>query len=205
MKLRRLLCLGVAPALAFAASVLAQPAPAAQPLKLLPPYGELPPTFWQQHGTSVVVVVFAIVVVMAVIAWRLLRGKPIAVVPIEVQARQELQEYLGRPETGAVLSAVSRILRRYFIAAFDLPRSEPTTTEFCRLVSASDSVGAELSRTVGDFLRRCDERKFSPRPPGEPLEAATRALQLVAAAEAHRDQLRPSATVQAQPPSPTTA
>jgi len=205
MKMRRLLCFYVFPALVFAASAFGQPAQAPQPLKLLPPYGELPPTFWQQHGTAVVAITLVAVVAVAFVAWRLLRPKPLTILPVEVQTRQALKEHLGRPETGAALSAVSRILRRYFIAAFELPPSEPTTTEFCRLVSGSDSVGADLSSAVSDFLHRCDERKFSPRPPGEPLEAAARALQLLAVAEARRDQLRQSATAQTKPPSPATA
>ena len=52
-------------------------------------------------------------------------------VPPEVQraARWKLRQ---QTEDGRVLSQVSQILRRYFVAAFALPPGEFTTTEFCR-------------------------------------------------------------------------
>lgn len=187
------------------ASAFAQRAPANKPLKLLPPYGELPPTFWEQHGTTIIIVSLAVVLIAALVAWWLLRPKPPVFISPEVQARRALENYLNRQENGAVLSQVSQILRRYVIAAFDLPPGEPTTTEFCRMLSGQNAIGVELSNAVSEFLRQCDEHKFSPQPPAEPPGAVARALELVSLGEARRAQLRQSALAQSRHPSPATA
>jgi hypothetical protein len=165
--------------------------------KLLPPYAELPPTFWEQHGTSIVVTLLAVVVVLALGLWLLLRPKPKAILPPEVQARMALEALRQRPEDGACLSNISQILRNYFIAAFQLPPGELTTTEFCRVISGHEPIGAELSTALADFLRRCDERKFSPTISPVPPGAVTRALELVALGESKRAQLRQIAAAKA--------
>jgi hypothetical protein len=162
-------------------------------LKLRPPYGELPPTFWQQHGPTLILATPAVVLIAAIFTWLMLRPRPAAIPPPEIQARRALEDFLSRPENGAVLSKISQILRGYLVAAFDLPPGEPTTAEFCRIISSQARIGAELSSAVSEFLRQCDERKFSPQPPAEPLGGASRALELVALGEARRAQLRQSA------------
>ena len=174
-------------------------------LKLLPPYGEMPPTFWEQHGTSLIVTTIVAVAVVALLVWWWLRPKPVVIVPPEVQARQALNAFLGRPEDGVLLSNVSQILRRYIISAFELPPGEPTTTEFCQTLVRDEKFGSELSTALADFLRRCDERKFSPQGAPEPMGAASRALELVALGEARRAQLRQLAATQAQQLSPAHA
>jgi ribosomal protein L11 len=63
-----------------------------------------------------------------------------------------------------VLSQVSQVLRRYFAAAFQLPPEEMTTAEFCSAITADTRIGPELSVPLVEFLRACDERKFSPAP-----------------------------------------
>ena len=161
--------------------------------KLLPPYSELPPTFWERHGLTVIICSVAVLVIIGVLVWFLRRSKPVVVLPPEVQARRALESLRPKAEDGAVLSQVSRILRDYFRATFDLPADELTTTEFCRSLSSQENVGAPLAARVSDFLRRCDERKFSARP-SEPLNAAAHALELVALGEARRAQLQRVAT-----------
>jgi hypothetical protein len=75
-----------------------------------------------------------------------------------------------------VLSRVSQILRRYFAAAFQLPAEEMTTTEFCATITANSRIRPDLSVPLVEFLRVCDERKFSPTPkaslPGNAVEQA---------------------------------
>jgi len=181
-------------ALVSHATAFAKPAEADESLKLLPPYGELPPTLWQQHGTLLILAVLALAFLAGVLAWLLLRPRPATILSPEVQARRALERLQRQSESGALISLVSQILRRYIIAAFDLTPGEPTTTEFCRILSVNTSIGAELSNSVSDFLRRCDERKFSPQPPVAPLGAADRALELVALGEARRQHLIQSAT-----------
>jgi hypothetical protein len=107
--------------------------------------------------------------------------------PPEILAREALTKLLRQPEDGKILSEVSQILRRYVITAFELPAAELTTTEFCAALAASEKVGAELAQTISSFLRECDGRKFSPASEPAPLNAAERALELIALAEEVRD------------------
>lgn len=153
--------------------------------KLAPPYPELPPTFWEQHGNAIIISGIFLVALVAVGLWLCLRKKPVAIVPAEVQARSELKALQALPEDGAVLSKTSQALRRYFIAAFALPPGEYTTAEFCRIVSGHEKIGAELSSSVVALLRSCDENKFSPMST-TPLGAAARALELIERGEALR-------------------
>ena len=122
----------------------------------------------------------------AVILWLTLKPKPSPVLPPEIVACRALEKLQARPEDGNVLSEVSRILRRYVIAAFELPAAELTTAEFCGALAANEKIGAELAQAISAFLRECDERKFSLSPAGAPLTAATRALELIAGAEKQR-------------------
>jgi hypothetical protein len=152
---------------------------------LRPPLGEMPPTFWEQHGTAVLVAVPVAMLLLALGIWLWLRPKPIAPVPPEVQARKALEELLKQPEDGAVISRVSQILRRYVLAVFELPAGEPTTAEFSQLLATSETIGAELCTTLTGFLRQCDERKFAPNSPSTP-GVATQALRLIEQAESRR-------------------
>jgi hypothetical protein len=71
-------------------------------------------------------------------------------------------------------------LRRYFAAAFQLPPEEMTTTEFCAAITANTCIGPELSVPLVEFLRACDERKFSPTPKASPTGSAVeKALKFV--------------------------
>jgi len=173
-------------------------AAAAQPAielpKLAPPLPELPPSFWEQYGSVVLVVVIAAVAIAIIVACLVLRPKPVAVVPPEVEARRSLEEIRSRPEDGAVLSRVSQILRRYFIAVFALPPGEYTTTEFCRVIAADEKIGPSLRAAVSDFMRACDEEKFSASEQPPLLSATDHALRLINLAEAQRVRLQQSAT-----------
>ena len=131
--------------------------------------------------------------------WLATRPKPPVIILPEVQARGDLESLRKLPEDGRVLSKVSQAVRRYFGTAFALPPGELTTTEFCRAIAGNDQIGSELSATTGDFLRRCDERKFAPDSLPQETGAAECALKLVEQAEACREQLRRAA--QAKPES----
>ena len=162
-------------------------------LKLLPPHAELLPSFWERYGLWIVLAALLLVVLTGIVVWLLLRPKPPVLVPIEVQARQELQALRQRTEDGNTLSEVSRALRRYVTAAFELPPEEMTTTEFCRTLAGQEKIGAELAASVGEFLRRCDELKFAPAGSPQQVSAAAQALELVERGEARRAQLRQDA------------
>jgi hypothetical protein len=160
------------------------------PLKLLPPYGELSPTFWEQHGTSLVLAGLGIIALAAFGLWFIFRSKPKIIIPPEVQARQALEILRQQPEDGVVLSRISQVVRNYFGAVFQLSPGELTTTEFCREISSDGKIGAELSTTAANFLRESDVRKFSTAADSIKLDAANRALDLVGQAERRRAQLR---------------
>jgi hypothetical protein len=165
---------------------------------LLPPYGELPPTFWEQHGTSVGFAGFGVAVLAGFGLWLVFRPKPKIIISPEVQARAVLENLRRQPEDGAMLSRVSQVVRHYFRDAFRLPPGELTTTEFCREISRNEKVGAELSAAAVNFLRESDARKFSATVGPVKLDAASQALCLVEQAEQRRAQLRQSAGSQPQ-------
>jgi hypothetical protein len=161
---------------------------------LRPPHAEIPPTFWEQYGLWVILCGVLVLGLVCVAAWFLTRPKPPVIVPPEVQARQALEPLRQQPEDGALLSRLSQILRRYVIAAFDLPPGELTTTEFCRAIAGHDPVGPDLSATLSEFFRQCDQRKFAPPPaPAPPFGAVAQALNLIDQAQARRLALAQSA------------
>jgi len=187
--------------LGFALSALAQE----EGPKLQPPLGEIPPTFWEQHGVAMILGVGAFILFVVLGIWFWLRPKPVEEVPPEVQARTALEALSQRAENGAVISQVSQILRQYVLAVFELPPGQPTTAEFCKLIAQSDKVGNELPTRLAAFLRECDERKFAKSGLGDPLNAAKRALELVDQGEARRESLRQNAIEQDAKRAATTA
>jgi hypothetical protein len=160
--------------------------------RLRPPRGELPPTFWEQHGLVVAAGSVIFLILLGFLVWYLSRPKPPVAVPPCVLARQALEPLRRQPENGAVLSRVSQVLRRYVAAAFELEPGELTTSEFCRGLEKQERVGTELAAALSDFLRRGDEHKFKPAnlAPSGPLRAVERALQLVDQVEARLAHLR---------------
>ena len=164
--------------------------------KLLPPYSELPPTFWERHGVTLVLLVVVVLLAAGAFAWLGRRRKPAVILPPEVQGRRALETLQKKSEDGVLLSHVSKILRDYFRGAFNLPREELTTTEFCNALSGHEKIGAELATAVSDFLRRCDERKFSAQS-SESLNAVNRALELISLGETRRAHFSGSAGVPA--------
>ncbi len=139
----------------------------------------MPPDFWEQYGLWVVLGAAFLLTSVCVAAWFLARPKPPVVVPPEVQARKALEPLRQQPEDGALLSRVSQILRHYIAAAFGLPPEELTTAEFCRAIAGHERAGPDLAAALSDFLRQCDQRKFSPPAPAPPLSAVAQALRLI--------------------------
>jgi hypothetical protein len=170
------------------------------PLKLFPPYGELPPTFWEQNASSISLAGLGLVVLMALGLWLFFRPKSKNVIPPEAQAREALEKLRQQPENGAVLSCVSQAVRNYFSAAFKLSPGELTTTEFGREISDNEEIGEELATATANFLRDCDARKFSPTAGPAKLDAADRGLNLIEQAEQRRAQLRQPAKMHTQEP-----
>lgn len=181
--LAALLCM--APPMLFAAS---NPPSADAIPPLRPPRGEMPPTFWEQHGAWIVAAGLLGVALMGAAIWWLTRPKPPVVVPPGARARLALEPLRPLPEDGALLSRVSQIVRGYVAAAFDLPAGELTTTEFGRVLAAQERVGPELAAVISAFLQNCDRNKFEPPAPRPPMGAVAEALRLVELAEARRSE-----------------
>ena len=155
---------------------------------LAPAYGELPPTFWEQHQTEIIIAGFAVLAFAFLFVKVLLRPESPKILPPETVVLQALAKLQGQPEDGIVLSAASQILRRYVGESFNLPSHALTTAEFCTVIEASPQVGPELAGNLARFLRECNVRKFSPATATAPLKAASRAIELVILAEKHREQ-----------------
>ncbi len=150
---------------------------------LVPPYGELPPSFWELHRTAIVIGGCVLILLIPVVIWLLARPKPATHLPPEQIARAALEQLRLESEDGKLLSEVSQILRRYTGAVFQFAGSEMTTAEFCASLSGNPKIGTELSGTLASFLQECDVRKFSPASATAPMNAVNRALELVAQVE----------------------
>jgi hypothetical protein len=168
--------------------------------QLSPPYGELPPTIWEQHGNSIAFAGLGFIALVAFGLWLFFRPKPKVVGPPEMEAREALENLRRQPEDGVIVSRVTQVVRNYFIAAFQMAPGELTTTEFRREIFGNEKVGAELSMAAIEFLRDCDARKFSTIARSTKADAANRALNLVEQAERRRSQLRQPAETQTQSP-----
>ncbi|MEI7535260.1 MAG: hypothetical protein WCK57_12910 [Verrucomicrobiae bacterium] len=152
--------------------------------KLVPAYGELPPTFWEQHQTPILIGIFALLAFAFLFVKTMLRPESTKILPSETVARQSLAKLQGQPENGKLLSEVSQILRRYFSAAFRLPATEMTTAEFCAALVNDEKIGTELAQMIASFLRVCDQDKFSPKIIAPPMNAVDRARELISRSEA---------------------
>jgi hypothetical protein len=150
---------------------------------LAPPYGELPPSFWERHEMAIIVGGFALLAVFFLFLRVWLRPEAPVIVPPEILARQALEKLQAQPEDGKVLSEISQVLRRYLVATFALPGDEMTTAEFCAALAADEKMSAELAQTISNFLRECDARKFSPAKSSAQINAAQHALGIVAQIE----------------------
>jgi hypothetical protein len=146
---------------------------------LQPPHGELPPSFWEQHGWQLAVAAVAtLLIVILVIAWWR-RPRVVMIEPPAIIARRELNSLLGRKEDEALAVEVSYILRRYLKDRLALTSAEMTTAEFGKTLQGRTEIAPALAAAAHDFLRRCDEWKFAPAPPALRLNAVTDALEIV--------------------------
>jgi hypothetical protein len=182
-------CVSVLECASLLALFLLLPTASAQATNDVPPLRpalpEIPPTLWEQHGAWIVVLSILGVGLLGAALWWLFQPKPPVPVPIEIQTRQKLEQLQTQTEDGKTISQISQVLKRYIAVAFELPAGEMTTTEFSRAAAGSEKVGNDLAARVGDFLRQCDERKFSPTRAVQ-TSAGARALELFQAGEARR-------------------
>jgi hypothetical protein len=147
---------------------------------LAPPYGELPPSFWAQHETAIIVGGFALLAVVLLFLRVWLRPEMPVIVPPEMLARRTLEKLQAQPEDGKVLSEILQTLRRYISTVLEFPNTELTTAEFSAALAGNKKINAEIAQAVSNFLRECDVQKFSPTNSTIPLGAVKRAEGFVA-------------------------
>jgi hypothetical protein len=150
---------------------------------LVTAYGEIPPTFWEQHKLAIIVGGFLFILAQSFVLWKFLMRLQPKVEPVENLTRAALTDLLNEPEDGKLLSDVSRILRGYFGKQFQMAGEESTTAEFISALAGSKKIPFELGEKVSSFLRECDAQKFSPAVGKSELDAVERALDLVNEAE----------------------
>lgn len=154
--------------------------------ELIPPYAALPPSLWEQYGLALIFCFLISAAAGGVLIWVLTRPRPAPVVPAEVQARQALAILRAQPQTGAVISQVSQVLRRYISSAFALPAGELTTQELIAAMKSARTFDNKLRETAIQFLESCDERKFAPTQVAPPQNVASLALALIEQGESVR-------------------
>ena len=172
--------------------------------ELRPPKGAIPPSFWEQNGALILIGASVAVLVTVFVVWLIMRPVPPEQISAEARAKRGIEKLGQQPETGAVISELSQIVRYYFIEAFGLPNQEFTTSEFGRAVKGDQNIGPELGNAVTEFLRRCDQLKFAPIPGGQLSRSVTAdAYQLIERGEARLAEVRRSAD-QAKAPAANT-
>jgi hypothetical protein len=146
---------------------------------LRPPHPEFEPSFWDLCRPAVLETA---VVVAGLLAWGIARRwRPKVVVPLppELLARRALEALRGRNEDGLLAMEVSRVVRQYCVSVLNCPPGERTTSECRQALMGCAWLNPDLAADAHEFLRRCDEYKFSPAPPAARLAAVETALKLV--------------------------
>jgi hypothetical protein len=157
---------------------------------LRPPHTEIPPGFWDKYGVWIIVAAAVALPIILLAIWLLRQKTKPAPLHPEIEAREALKPFIGKLEDGNSISHVSRIVRRYFTAAFNLPPEELTTTEFSKASLGSEPLGKDLAERVTEFLTESDHRKFAaPNKPAPPW-AVPEATALIELAEQRREYLR---------------
>ena len=152
-------------------------------LSLAPAYPKILPTFWEQHDAEILVGGIIFLAMAAIALWLMFKPRPQEVLPPEVVARHALARLHGRVEDDKVLSEVSQILRRYVGAKCGFDGGTMTTNEFSATVTAEMKIGSRLANALARFLQVCDRDKFIARNEAPPLNAVSRALELIAQIE----------------------
>ena len=155
---------------------------------LEPPKGELAPTFWEAHGWAVGFGVVAVIVLVELCWLWFRRPREVPVTPPDVLARRALEALRGAPENAEMLVKLSRLLRWYVIHSLGLPPVELTTADLRKALQSGPSVSPDLTLGITEFLRKCDECKFSPLPPTPPQGAVATALEWMDKLDRHRKQ-----------------
>jgi len=119
------------------------------------------------------VVLVAVVLIGALLLWRLLRNRKTNIVlpppiPAHIRAKRKLEEALGliaQPKPFVI--AVSDTARTYLEERFNFHAPERTTEEFLRELAGTKLLLPDQKESLGNFLESCDLVKFAKYEPGE--------------------------------------
>jgi len=119
------------------------------------------------------VVLVAVVLIGALLLWRLLRNRKTNIVlpppiPAHIRAKRKLEEALGliaQPKPFVIV--VSDTARTYLEERFNFHAPERTTEEFLRELAGTKLLLPDQKESLGNFLESCDLVKFAKYEPGE--------------------------------------
>jgi len=141
-----------------------------------------PLTFWEKHGTEILLYGTLGLALAIFIGWLLLRKKPVPPLTPYEQALLDLQFAHGFQDTGqdkVFAIAASDAVRRYLESAYQMPAPERTTEEFLQVAASHAWLQGELTALLRRFLEFCDLAKFA----GQQFGTEERAQLLNAARE----------------------
>ncbi len=131
----------------------------AQPQKMVPPKGELPPSAWEAYGWLGALMILAIALFVVFMT----RKRVIALTPApapESIVRQRLAGLPIRPATPEDALMIAHALREYLIAIFFIPCEAMTTEELLPLLHRQRGLTPELLAEIENILRNCDHIAF---------------------------------------------
>jgi hypothetical protein len=163
---------------------------------LRPPRAEIGPGFWEKNGVWIAVAAAVLLYIAFLSFWLLRRRTEPVQMPPEVEAHEALKPFIGKLEDADSISQISRIVRRYFTAAFGLPQHELTTTEFSKTSRKCEQLGSALADQVSQFLQECDHRKFALPNKANPPWAVPEAKMLIELGEQRRQFIGPQQTAE---------
>jgi hypothetical protein len=170
-------------------------------LLLRPPRGPLPPV---PTLTSGWLAVGAAGLLLGLGIWRRRRlrsSPPLPPLLPGTLARRSLAALQDRPETGALVTEVSQIVRLYLRAIIGRASEELTTEELLLALETHCRANPDTRHRLREFLHRCDAVRFAPAPSALPAALVSQALQLIARFESDgSDPTRPSADKAAELP-----
>ena len=147
-------CLAFAQLAAFGA-IKTEPIP-----DLRPPRPELPASAEKDNRLPWLLGGVGLAVIAVALCWP--RRKPFVAPPPPFDVAQRELAALRADSSLATPAAVSAIVRRYAVAAFDLPGSGVTAEEVASELVMRRSCPSELANAAWQFLAECDVAKFAP-------------------------------------------
>ncbi len=159
----------------------------------------VPLTYWERNGVLIISSSVAVVILLALSLWLLLKKKPpVRLTPFQMALR-DLEKARPLAEAGqdkAFAIAASDAVRHYLENAYRMPAPERTTEEFLLEAARHAWLRGELEAKLRRFLEFCDLAKFAGQQLGGPERE-----QLLAAARAFLD----TAEKLREPPAPAKA